>query len=88
MIEIRRRGKDLEVGIDSGLPNDNGSGDTTYLLRWACVDTQYASLLADRLNERLRSLMGRVRRNAYTAGYKDGRAKRMKQTSFRSGMTE
>ena len=83
MITIRRDGTKIVLNFNPGLFDGK-----MIPLSWECGSDWYAALLVERCEERLFSMMGNVRRQAYRQGWKDAKAKKGKPCDWFSGDAE
>ena len=65
---------------------EGGPLNTTFWFNHECGNKYYAELLAAHFNKKLGDVIRRVREEEYNKGYKDGRAKRGKISSFFSSL--
>ncbi len=78
MITIKRDDEVVIVNVE------NGPLDATYTFRYNCGNKWYASLLSDRLQSELSSLVEIIRKEEYERGYREGRSHKVKKEWFAS----
>lgn len=78
MIEFAHRDNILQIKIQTCLDTER----PVLLREWTCGSGIEAAALKHFLQKRLADLVEAARRQAYLDGYRDGRAKRGKQTYF------
>jgi hypothetical protein len=76
MIGIKREGTKVIIPLEYGPLN------SIYPFSFDCGNEYYAELLKQHYYKKLTSLIEEVRQEEYNRGYKDGRAKRGKNTWF------
>ena len=55
-----------------------------FVFKWEATDPHYAYLLANHFQKRLQDKIEKAHRRAYEIGYKDGKGKQKRKTSFDS----
>lgn len=79
MIDISRKDARVNVEIKIYIPT---IGNRIYPFWFSCETDEYAGLLASQMRDVLAGILESIRANAYTEGYRDGRSKLKKKTSF------
>lgn len=79
MIDYSRHGKQVRASIEIDVP---GYEERILYFYWNCDNEIFAGLLASELQRQQDNNIIHDKREAYLQGYKDGRAKRAKQTFF------
>jgi hypothetical protein len=72
LITIQPDGSKAELVIDTGVPLKGGRNWRAFA-KVFCRDPYHAQLVAESLGNRLGEAIAAARRDAYTAGYADGR---------------
>lgn len=75
MIDYRVSGQAVKIHVDSGL------GKFTFTHE--CGQDYLASLMCDQYERHMRSVLEKVRKEAYNQGWKDAKAKNKKATWFK-----
>lgn len=76
MINIKRDEKKVKIEVETGI-----DGHEVWLY-WNCSNELFARLLTRQLQKKFTDTVQAIRQEEYNRGYKDGRAKRGKNTWF------
>lgn len=80
MITIKAKDTKVVIEVEGKYPLK-----LNYLFYWECNRDDYASLLAENLDKRMRQDLETIRRESYDKGWKDAKAKKTaKDTWFKS----
>lgn len=77
MIKIWKNGTQIKLEVDPGM-----SDKKVMYFYWECGTEWYSELLRKQLDERLWASLKKIREDAYNDGWKDAKAKKMRQTWF------
>jgi hypothetical protein len=79
MISITRKGESVNVSISVGIPTLE---TRVYTFPWTCSTEEYAGLLTEAIQNQLGNVVEQARREAYSRGWQDAKAKKAKETWF------
>ncbi len=82
MLEIKRDGNSAIIHMDTDLPHNRPYVNTLWVFKSEEGSPWHAELVVRYLKNRLKECVKQIRRDAYEQGWKDARAKRVKETWF------
>ena len=83
MLTFSRDGQQVKIAVLVDVPLRVSH---LFLCYWDCEDENYAGLLAAEMHDQFSKKIEAVKREAYDRGWRDAKAKRVKETYFYGGL--